>query len=654
MNQLIRADVEVDMSSLSSAFNTIIGQHKPPSLESLRDSQGDIRRNASIMIGQRWNSGLQTVLLASDISTEMLEAHLRYFLDSVMNVGQPSQDHANHLRTCLEFCKSTGLDVGMTFAVITHVCTFNSWIYDVIPGLRGQEYPFDGSRTAESLKSISEYFDGERSRYIGREEFEGVWEAGDYIIHPYTIYPRRLWDLYTNRVIPTCWIHAGHRLIRFYAITHSWILADQREEVISPINCYAWPIPLPKGVSLSMIRENILDQFPGLRYCWLDVLCLRQQGFSKDACVPRVPLGDILGLYQERGDSIRRINEWKIDVPTIGNIYQLATSKIRYFNGLGIPVSTKGWDAPTHWLNRAWTLQEGTGTVGDISCVVKSSAQLELTNVKTGSATQQPLNLWGSRGGEYKYLRDFVQEVDSVLQNTSGNRDILALAREMGNRYASTEIDKIAGLSYLLGFEVLPTYDAGLSEHQAWERCLRYMPYPIKLSLFFDCPLVSESNWFPTWDYITCCPILCVPSPPTVIPEHIKLQSRNKNNRGHHPFPGLTVTGYVFYDCTLMDMDKQDDGKLDDGSHEDTSNSRGLSHYSVTYGPAQVTWSFFCPYYRSHVNIPNGNYTLISLDLNPCSSWVVLKGSRKVGILRSDEFFHQYIIPGAVSTLHVD
>ena len=59
---------------------------------------------------------------------------------------------------------------------------------------------------------------------------------------------------------------------------------------------------------------------------WLDVLCLRQQQAKAHA----------------EFDQLRN-EEGQLDVPTIGNIYRAADRVIRYFNGLGIPLSPHGW-----------------------------------------------------------------------------------------------------------------------------------------------------------------------------------------------------------------------------------------------------------------------------------------------------------------------
>ena len=57
-----------------------------------------------------------------------------------------------------------------------------------------------------------------------------------------------------------------------------------------------------------------------------------------------------------------RLEEWKIDIPTIGFAYRAAEFVITYFNGLGRPFKPLGafrWqDDERHWLNRLWTFQE--------------------------------------------------------------------------------------------------------------------------------------------------------------------------------------------------------------------------------------------------------------------------------------------------------
>ena len=95
-------------------------------------------------------------------------------------------------------------------------------------------------------------------------------------------------------------------------------------------------MPIPKGANLDLIRIKMLNL--GLEYTWLDVLCLRQRG----------------GLREDLG-----VEEWKLDVPTIGAIYKNA-EVVCYLSGLGLPLSLKEGDLESDqcWFRRAGTLQE--------------------------------------------------------------------------------------------------------------------------------------------------------------------------------------------------------------------------------------------------------------------------------------------------------
>ena len=187
---------------------------------------------------------------------------------------------------------------------------------------------------------------------------------------PYRIMPRRIWDLKSNRVVEFRMLHsevfarecltAHGGLIDlekvpcppFWAITHSW--TNDMSAVKTSINQNQWPTPLPRGLDLEhRVRKELLNK--GAEYVWLDVLCLRQQ--SNDST---------------------KVDEWKVDVPTIGNIYRAAVGIARYFNGLGQAFSTKGWDDPRHWLRRAWTLQEirSESTTYNAGVMSKTSAHV--------------------------------------------------------------------------------------------------------------------------------------------------------------------------------------------------------------------------------------------------------------------------------------
>lgn len=219
-------------------------------------------------------------------------------------------------------------------------------------------------------------------------------EQGQFIHHVSKIKPRRIWDLCANRIIPFAWIYKTSRFGQefdpetcsecstrnFWAVSHSW--TSDMEGVWSPVNSYQWPIPLPRGISLEQVRQQLLQR--GGRYCWLDVVCLRQplSGLPERTSLENVKSLEIQGACKRVAGAEcppledvehRRLEEWKVDVPTIGNIYQHCEKIPIYFNGLGLPFKPefieKGdprdplampykIDSVRHWLNRAWTFQE--------------------------------------------------------------------------------------------------------------------------------------------------------------------------------------------------------------------------------------------------------------------------------------------------------
>ncbi len=145
--------------------------------------------------------------------------------------------------------------------------------------------------------------------------------------------PRRVWDLCANRVVPF-WV-AGKKP---WGISHAWVDEKDRTNVMTPINGYEWPVPMPKDANLDLIRIEMLNL--GAEYAWLDVLCLRQEGGKNEHL---------------------RLEEWKLDVPTIGSVY-FSVNVVCYFNGLGRPLNltTDYFESDRCWFRRAWTLQEIT------------------------------------------------------------------------------------------------------------------------------------------------------------------------------------------------------------------------------------------------------------------------------------------------------
>ena len=182
------------------------------------------------------------------------------------------------------------------------------------------------------------------------------------------IFPRRIWDICANTVIPATWFCGppcpltGRQevgMLGVKPISHAWVAAEDRTFIITEANQELWPIPLPKGVLLEDVRGEMVRL--GVRYAWLDVLCLRQQIRSDLAKSLTIPSNEAVERRKER-----RLEEWKVDVPTIGVIYSDQQKDglyreeqiVIFMSGLGRPFRAEGWASERHWLRRAWTLQE--------------------------------------------------------------------------------------------------------------------------------------------------------------------------------------------------------------------------------------------------------------------------------------------------------
>ncbi|GJE99069.1 hypothetical protein PsYK624_153100 [Phanerochaete sordida] len=253
--------------------------------------------------------------------------------------------------------------------------------------------------------------------------------------------PRRLWDLYSNRVLPyhvlPC---APFRFpYNFWTVSHSWVDDDARMQVITPVNGRAWPVPIPRGTSLSHIRIELLNF--GAEYVWLDVLCLRQVGQPEDEKL--------------------REEEWKLDIPTIGFIYSLRDVPcVTYFNGLGLPFdpSERALSSKRHWLKRVWTVQETTDNWLPGGTTARSSA----------------------------CARSFFHDhhTRSILPNfdpLSGTPSTLVLrltraVKELSARHCTSELDRVSSLAYILGCKTRPLYDTSVSADRAWAILLKHLP----------------------------------------------------------------------------------------------------------------------------------------------------------------------------------
>ncbi|KAK0431776.1 hypothetical protein EV421DRAFT_2089870 [Armillaria borealis] len=283
-------------------------------------------------------------------------------------------------------------------------------------------------------------------------------------INRWNVPPRRVWDLFANRVVPY-WVADKDMpsidkptrgiLERPWGISHAWMSDEERVDVWTPINGYDWPVPIPKDAKLELIRIEMLNL--GAEYAWLDVLCLRQAG--------------------GQGEHLR-VEEWKLDVPTIGWVYR-DTSVMCYFSGLGRPLSLKPGDFESDrcWFNRAWTLQE--------------ISEEAIIGGDTGDNHMM----------EEEIRTRFHEELES-LQLMRRDNSVVDVLRQMQTRVSTNPMDRVAGLVYLLESRYIPVYDASQSQEDAWVALVDAMAYWSRTDLFFLYPEPGNGMkyWRPSWE----------------------------------------------------------------------------------------------------------------------------------------------------------
>lgn len=289
--------------------------------------------------------------------------------------------------------------------------------------------------------------------------------------------PRRVWDLYSNRVVPYWVIRHPKRL---WAISHAWMDENDRFDALTPINEYQWPVPIPKGANLDLIRIEMLNL--GAEYVWLDVLCLRQKDGQREEL---------------------REEEWKLDVPTIGHVYRMAARVVYYFSGLGLPFSfgTDNLESNRCWFNRAWTLQE-------IS-----------TNRMIGGVTDGTLSWSGTMQIDKEdhhaeeRLRTFYRKLGCFRNLVGiGASDIFHALAQMQDRVSQNPVDRVAGLAFLLRSGTIPAYYETQSVEDAWTALVNTMQKSYRTQLLFQYPNPGNGDkaWRPTWEQVMTEDILSI------------------------------------------------------------------------------------------------------------------------------------------------
>ncbi|KAK0439149.1 hypothetical protein EV421DRAFT_1906161 [Armillaria borealis] len=291
------------------------------------------------------------------------------------------------------------------------------------------------------------------------------------IVDPH-IPPRRVWDLYSNWVLPQ-WRITGTKE-HPSPISHAWVDESDRVDVWMPINGREWPVPIPKDANLDLIRIEMLNL--GAKYVWLDILCLRQRGGPKE---------DL------------RIEEWKLDVPTIGYLYRAADVVVWYLSGLGRPLSLKAGDLDSDrcWFRRTWTLQE-----------------LGYQRIIAGDTPDGPLHAEPiDDRGNYKNetLTRFHKQLQALDNISPDSYEMFSLLAEMQKRVSANPVDKVAGLAFRLESAMIPAYYENQSLEDAWVALVNTIIAWCQAELLFLYPELGTASkrWRPSWEQVMMRPL---------------------------------------------------------------------------------------------------------------------------------------------------
>ncbi|KAK0500891.1 hypothetical protein EDD18DRAFT_1280172 [Armillaria luteobubalina] len=403
------------------------------------------REELSIVVPkQRRYTGRKPVIPSHLADTPCTTLGVEGLMDKLNTTLKTHKLRNPFLSSILEECIANGYDFGRTYSCLRKIWHTANW-----STIRG-----------EFWRQEEQDWDGRREALVGNR-----------IVNPH-LRPRRVWDLYSNRVVPS-WLM---RIDSGYGdrkpprpISHSWMDEKDRTTVWTPINGYEWPVPVPNDADLNLIRIEMLNL--GLEYTWLDVLCLRQVGG------PREDL---------------RTEEWKLDVPTIGRVYKFE-DVVCYLSGLGRPLTLKEGDLESDrsWFRRAWTLQE----IGS-------------WRVIAGDTPDGPLHT-ECKDGEYEteLLTRFHKQLQSMTCYSIRMCDALM---EMRTRVSTNPVDKIAGLAFLMRSRSIPAYYESATLEDAWTALVDSMHAWCRAELFVSCPEPGDggAKWRPSWDQVTTKPLL--------------------------------------------------------------------------------------------------------------------------------------------------
>ncbi|KAJ3552534.1 hypothetical protein NM688_g4099 [Phlebia brevispora] len=445
-------------------------------------SDEDLRENAIVDVSFQVMHTTTKLVISSSLASESCEglgvdgllSHFNELLDTSYSVETPG------LREVLEQCIEHHYDFGTAFARLR-----SFWVNSFEAE---QGYPQTWKRIPRlALTDLIQLLEGREQK--DKEVRTDAVDREKKVIKNRNIAPRRVWDLFANRVVPTYAVHESHLThvnpsmtapiprSTIWPVSHSWMADERRRDVDTPINGHEWFVPLPDDTTLDQIRIELLNL--GAEYVWLDVLCLRQEDSQKP-----------------ENEELRKM-EWELDVPMIGKIYNWDNNIVTYLNGLGRLFEIGDITDTRHWLNRAWTLQEGS-----MNTLIGGQSAHSTSSVAHS-------NILGEPPLDARQLNKFCVAMHTGDRSCRG---LFPVLKAMLDRTATYEIDKVIGLTHILcqsGCRSLPMYLRGKHDpdilEQAWAVIVAGMKSPLHPELAFLYPVPGDSGitWRPSWSQLT-------------------------------------------------------------------------------------------------------------------------------------------------------
>jgi len=270
------------------------------------------------------------------------------------------------------------------------------------------------------------------------------------------------------------------------------------------------------------------------------------------------------------------------------------------------------------------------------------------------------MDIQGLFQGQTKRLADIIAPLQKIAKDCAstaktGGCSILELIQEMRRRHATSDIDKIAGLSFLLLSEALPRYYNAKTPEEAWVSCSISLRYIVKLELLYNFPFVRSSGpdeldledilWTPTWSQIIQqpAPILFYDRPKLSTKAHIHhsktlwtLLMARYRRYGSKPLILEVFDAFVIEECEILE-----------GTYLCNEKEKYIRYIIQVNSPSQQSQAeisfvleFCSPRYRVGDGIgtqncdnpcilppilPPGKYILVTHSLDASSGWVIGK-----------------------------